>query len=52
MKDEDFEARRKELEISLANHYHMTDSSKYRLINKIMNLLEEEMEEDMRYEDD
>ena len=52
MKDDDLEARRRELELSLANQYHMSDKSKYRLINRIMDVLEEEMGDDRRRDDD
>ena len=52
MKDDDLEARRRELELSLANQCHMSDKSKYRLINRIMDVLEEEMEDDRRRDDD
>ena len=45
MTNDDIEKRRKELEMTLANQ-QMTDRSKYQLIRKIMDILEESMEED------
>ena len=48
---DDIERKRVELEMSLANQ-HMTDRSKYELIRKIMDLLEESMEDDKRLDDD
>ena len=45
MQNDDIENKRKELELSLANQYHMTDRSKYELIRKIMDVLEESMED-------
>ena len=52
MQNDDIERKRKELELSLANQHHMTDRSKYELIRKIMDLLEDAMEEDKRFDDD
>ena len=52
MQNDDIERKRKELELSLANQYHMTDRSKYELIRKIMDLLEESMEDDKQLDDD
>ena len=52
MQFDDIEDKRKELELSLANQYHMSDRSKYELIRKIMDLLEESMEDDKRRDDD
>ena len=52
MNDDDLEARRRELELSLANQYQMSDRSKYELIRKIMDVLEDAMEEDMKFDDD
>ena len=52
MQNDDIERKRKELELSLANQHHMTDRSKYELIRKIMDLLEDAMEEDKRLDDD
>ena len=40
---EDFEKKRKELELMLSVEHQMTDKSKLSLINKIMDLLEEEL---------
>ena len=51
MQNDDIEKKRKEFELSLANQ-HMTDRSKYELIRKIMDLLEDAMEEDKRLDDD
>ena len=42
---DDFEAKRKELELSLAME-RMSDSSKNRLILKLLNLLEEEINQE------
>ena len=50
--NEDINKKRMELELSLANQYHMTDRSKYELIRKIMDLLEDALEDDRRLEDD
>ena len=52
MQNDDIENKRKELELSLANQYHMSDRSKYELIRRIMDLLEEAMEDDRRRDDD
>ena len=52
MKNEDLERRRIELEMSLANQHHMSDRSKYELIRKIMDVLEESMEDDNKHDDD
>ena len=52
MQNDDIEKKRKELELSLANQHHMTDRSKYELIRKIMDLLEDALEDDRRLEDD
>ena len=52
MENEELSNKRRELELSLANQYHMSDKSKYRLINRIMDVLEEEMEDDRRRDDD
>ena len=43
---DDFEKKRKELELSLANEVMMSDSSKNRLILKLLNLLEEEINQE------
>ena len=51
MENDDLEARRRELELSLANDYSMSDRSKYELIRKIMDVLEDAMEDDRRLED-
>ncbi len=52
VKDDDLEARRRELELSLASDYSLSDRSKYELIKKIMDVLEESMEDDKRFDDD
>ena len=49
---DDIERKRVELEMSLANEYHMSDKSKYELIRKIMDVLEDAMEDDKKIEDD
>lgn len=46
MIDDDFEEKRKQLELSLANEVMMSDSSKNRLILKLLNLLEEEINQE------
>ena len=50
--EDDIERKRVELEMSLANEYHMTDKSKYELIRKIMDVLEDALEDERRLEDD
>ena len=45
MRDKDLNKRRQELELMLASERTMTDSSKNRLILKLLNLLESELEE-------
>jgi len=45
MQDE-IDKKRKELELMLSVEHQMTDKSKLRLINKIMDLLEQELLED------
>ncbi len=52
MSHDDIERKRVELEMSLANEIHMSDKSKYELIRKIMDVLEESMEDDRRLDDD
>ena len=44
--EDELRDKRRELELSLANQYQMSDRSKYELIRKIMDVLEESMEED------
>ena len=46
MLNDDIENKRKELELSLANQYHMSDRSKYELIRKIMDVLQDAIEDD------
>ena len=50
--EENLRDKRRELEMSLANQYQMSDRSKYELIRKIMDVLEDSMEEDKRLDDD
>ncbi len=50
--EEELRDKRRHLEMSLANQYHMSDRSKYRLIEKIMDVLEESMEDDKKFDDD
>ena len=52
MQNDDIENKRRELELSLASQYYMSDRSKYELIRKIMDVLEDAMEEDRRLDDD
>ena len=52
MQHDDIERKRVELEMSLANEYHMSDKSNYELIKKIMDVLEDAMEDDKKIEDD
>ena len=52
MSHDDIERKRVELEMSLANEIHMSDKSKYELIRKIMDVLEDAMEDDRRLDDD
>ena len=49
--EENLRDKRRELEMSLANQYQMSDRSKYELIRKIMDVLEDAMEEDRRFDD-
>ena len=50
--EEELRDKRRHLEMSLANQYHMSDRSKYELIRKIMDVLEESMEDDKKFDDD
>ena len=50
--EDELRDKRRELELSLANQYQMSDRSKYELIRKIMDVLEDAMEEDRRLDDD
>ena len=50
--EEELRDKRRHLEMSLANQYHMSDRSKYRLIQRIMDVLEESMEDDKKFDDD
>ena len=46
MTHDDIEKRRKELEMTLANQEYMTDRSKYELIRKLMDVLQDAIEDD------
>ena len=46
MQNDDIENKRKELELSLASQYYMSDRSKYELIRKIMDVLQDAIEDD------
>ena len=46
MSHDDIERKRVELEMSLANEIHMSDKSKYELIRKIMDVLQDAIEDD------
>ena len=46
MQNDDLENKRRELELSLANQYHMSDRSKYELIRMIMDVLQDAIEDD------
>ena len=46
MQNDDLENKRRELELNLANHYYMSDRSKYELIRKIMDVLQDAIEDD------
>ena len=50
--EDELRDKRRDLELSLANQYQMSDRSKYELIRKIMDVLEESMEDDRRLDDD
>ena len=50
--EDELRDKRRELEMSLANQYQMSDRSKYELIRKIMDVLEDAMEDERRFEDD
>ena len=50
--EDELRNKRRDLELSLANQYQMSDRSKYELIRKIMDVLEDAMEEDRRFDDD
>ena len=52
MQDDELEKKRKELELSLASERMFEDKSKYNLIKKIMDVLEESMEDDRKFDDD
>ena len=51
MQDDELEKKRKELELSLAGERMFEDKSKYNLIKKIMDVLEESMEDDRKFDD-
>ena len=44
--EEELRDKRRALEMSLANEYQMSDKSKYDLIRRIMEVLEDAIEED------
>ena len=46
MQNDELERRRRDLEMSLANQYHMSDRSKYELIKRLMDVLEDAIEDD------
>tara|TARA_Y100001972_G_C7390970_1_gene204123 strand:- start:127 stop:267 length:141 start_codon:yes stop_codon:yes gene_type:complete len=46
MIDDDFKKKRKELELMLSVEHQMSNSSKNRLILKLLNLLEEEINQE------
>ena len=46
MLNDELERRRRALELSLANQYHMSDRSKYELIKRLMEVLEDAIEDD------
>ena len=46
MQNDDIENKRRELELNLANHYYMSDRGKYELIRKIMDVLQDAIEDD------
>ena len=50
--EDELRNKRRDLELSLANQYQMSDRSKYELIRKIMDVLEDAMEDDKKIEDD
>ena len=50
--EEELRDKRRALEMSLANHYHLSERSKDELIKKILDVLEEAMEDDRRFDDD
>ena len=52
MENNDLERRRRELEMSLANQHQMTDRSKYELIRRLMDVLEDAIEEDNNLDND
>ena len=52
MQEDELEKKRKELELSLANERMISDNGKYLLIKKIMDVLEESMEDDRKFDDD
>ena len=46
MQNDDLEKKRKELELMLSGEHQLSDTSKNRLIVKLLNLLEDEIELD------
>ena len=52
MQNDDIEKKRKELELMLSVEHQMSNRSKYELIRRIMDVLEESMEDDKKFDDD
>ena len=50
--NDELEKKRKELELMLSVEHQMSSRSKYELIRKIMDVLEDAMEEDKQFDDD
>ena len=44
--EDELRDKRRDLELSLANQYQMSDRSKYELIRKIMDVLQDAIEDD------
>ena len=44
--EDELRDKRRELELSLANQYQMSDRSKYELIRKIIDVLQDAIEDD------
>ena len=52
MENEELRNKRRELELSLANQFQMSDRSKEELIRKILDVLEDAMEDDEKLDID
>ena len=52
MENEELRNKRRELELSLANPFQMSDRSKEELIRKILDVLEDAMEDDEKLDID